>query len=387
MLLVLFSLFPSLSFAQNNSWMAASSDGFTPRSSLTCSTVNGKIYAIGGSTGTTFLNTLEVFDPITNSWTTPITTGSFSILEGHTACVFDSKIYVIGGDGSHVLSIFDPATNNWTTPTTTGHFTNRGGLTSALYNGKIYTFGGNQGDIGITNLQEIFDPSTNSWSTPVTTGTFTPRTNLCSAVINNKIYVLGGQDTNRILNTLEVFDPVTNIWTTPQTTGTFTARWGFGCGVINGKIYVFGGSFAHDHTEVFDPVTNVWSTVNTTGAFTDRGNFGYDTVNGKIYTMGGSESGQGAVNINEVFTASLSVSPANSDSANIVIHPNPTTENISLQNLPENTINIQITNVLGQTIAEFNPSANLDLTRFQAGVYYVKIITSNSIITQKIIKE
>src|ERR1700704_3145984 len=68
--------FAQTSFSQGL-WATGSIQGFTQRYSLSASVVNGKIYAIGGVTGLGIKgirNPFEVYDPITNTWTTPVTT-------------------------------------------------------------------------------------------------------------------------------------------------------------------------------------------------------------------------------------------------------------------------------------------------------------------------
>jgi len=279
-------LSPTVINAQGK-WSTASSDGFTPRLFAAASEVGGKIYVMGGyGAGSTVLNTLEVFDPASNSWYELVSTGTFIPRFGQSSSVINGKIYVMGGltepsDSSTVnlLEVFDPQSNVWSKPTTTGISTKRYGFTSAVINGKIYVIGGKgkAADVGYVTTVEVFDPSTNQWAAPVTTGTFTARSQLTSCVINNKIYVFGGGDSTKVFNTLQVFDPLTNSWSTPTTTGTSTARRGTASGVLDGKMYVIGGydyytSGGHDlnTVEVFDPATNVWTTPTTSGDFTAR---------------------------------------------------------------------------------------------------------------------
>jgi N-acetylneuraminic acid mutarotase len=387
--ILFFLTFASLVNAQNTGlWVTASSTGFSPRFELSCCELNGKIYATGGYdfTDTLAPKRIEIFDPTTSSWTAPAIPGNIPYFINHTSIAFNNKIYLIGGNGKHEVDIFDPATNTLTTPNTSGNFIWRAALTSAEVNGKFYVIGGDSGYLNTVATLQMFDPQTNTWSTPTTSGTFTPRTYLASAVVNGKIYVIGGEnDSGQQLNTLEVFDPSTNSWSTPTTTGTFIPKsttTGLGCGVIDGKIYVVGST-----TNVFDPSKNTWDTVAVNGTFTNRGAFGYVIYNRNLFTMGGWVNKNVQRNLNQVFTPSTSGVAMQQTQSNISIYPNPTTGNVTLYNIPENAISIQIVNILGQKIAEFKPSANIDLSKLQSGLYYIKFITSNSIITQKIIKE
>ena len=100
----LITLIPFSLFGQSNSplnfagtWTKESSTGFDARAAATSCTLNGKIYVIGGFNGNKYNSTLEVFDPVLNSWSTIPTTGTFTPRRGPASNVVDGKIYVMGG--------------------------------------------------------------------------------------------------------------------------------------------------------------------------------------------------------------------------------------------------------------------------------------------------
>ena len=70
---------------------------------MSLSTVNGKIYAIGGNSalGTPALQTVEVYDPLVDEWTVgaAMPTGRFAPATG----VVDGKIYVMDAEGNVVV--------------------------------------------------------------------------------------------------------------------------------------------------------------------------------------------------------------------------------------------------------------------------------------------
>src|SRR5580658_3978697 len=111
----------------SGTWSAASNAGFAPRAWFTTSVVNGKIYAIGGFGDSTLCTTVDVFDTATNKWSTLATTGTFTPRGSLASAVVDGKIYVMGGmtgpetpdHMSNKLEIFDPVTKTWSTPATT----------------------------------------------------------------------------------------------------------------------------------------------------------------------------------------------------------------------------------------------------------------------------
>jgi len=66
----------------------------TPRLWCSTCTLNGKIYAIGGSAEGPPLSTIEEFNPVSNEWTQK--PNMQMAKASMAACVVDEKIYVIG---------------------------------------------------------------------------------------------------------------------------------------------------------------------------------------------------------------------------------------------------------------------------------------------------
>ena len=84
----------SLSLAQE-SW-TKKKDMPTPRTVLSACVVNGKIYTIGGTKDGQFipLQTVEVYDPITDEWETG--TNTLYARLATTTSVVNGKIYIFG---------------------------------------------------------------------------------------------------------------------------------------------------------------------------------------------------------------------------------------------------------------------------------------------------
>lgn len=108
---------------------------------------NKLVYAIGGCDAWNCLNSVEVYNPEENLWTSikPIITAR----RGCGVAVFDGKLYVVGGsDGSHSLNsteIFDEKTQSWVVgPSMT---TPRANVEVAVVGDRLYAVGGFSGNI------------------------------------------------------------------------------------------------------------------------------------------------------------------------------------------------------------------------------------------------
>ena len=246
----------------------------TPRSAVSTSVVDGKIFAIGGdqaekikvSRGFSWkikkLTTVEMYDPVTDTWTqkadmpTPRSYLSTSVMDG--------KIYAIGGMSSstekwrlETVEVYDPLMDTWAKARDINQA--RSCTAISVVNGEIYAIGG-RGWSGIQSEPdpylasvEAFNLKTNQWQE--ITEMPTPRTSHTASIIDGKIYVIGGyvQEDERYKNlaTIEIYDPATARWT--QATDMLMGRSGHTTEVIDGQIYIFGG--ASDGAE--GPLTSV----------------------------------------------------------------------------------------------------------------------------------
>jgi len=141
----------------------------TARSSLSTSVVDGKIYAIGGvkwnnvTSEGTYYTTVEEYDPVTDTWTTKsdISTARYSL----SSSAVNGKIYAIGGTTwDHInqtrtffstVEEYDPAKDTWTTmmdmPTARFHFG------TSVVDDWIYAIGGQPGPYPeVTSAVEVY---------------------------------------------------------------------------------------------------------------------------------------------------------------------------------------------------------------------------------------
>ena len=131
-----------------NTW-EQKTDMPTARMNLSTCVVDGKIYAMGGLPGTEGLaySTVEEYDPATDTWTRKADMPTAK--NGFGACVFDNKIYTMGGHGMEpagstagftTLEVYDPVTDSWTRKANMP--SPRTGLSASEVGGIIYAIGG-----------------------------------------------------------------------------------------------------------------------------------------------------------------------------------------------------------------------------------------------------
>ena len=218
---------------------------------------SAKIWLLGGSNGSKYIDTIKMFDPATETITT-ITDDSITGLNmpRMSAAAYGNTIYFFGGyvqESSTEIHTFNTSTNILTTLSTV--------LPEAInsptvvaYGSKIYIFGGKNSSGTPINSITVFD-TTNNTATKlsVTLPSSGAYTNMAAVSANSKIYLFGGlkADGTRTAK-INVFNPsaktiVTSSAVLPSPADSITAT------VASSNIYLFGG----------DTGENALNTINT----------------------------------------------------------------------------------------------------------------------------
>ncbi len=257
----------------------------TARTNHMVATVNNKIYTIGGYNPVGgYFNTVEEYDPATNTWTTkaPMPTARSDA----AAVVVNGKIYVFGGStgsASDKTEEYDPATNTWATKKKM--LSKRMYIAAAAVNNKIYVIGGAASATAVKTNEE-YDPATDTWTTKAQMTT--ARMYLSTQSVNGKIYAIGGWTGSASLTNNEMYDPSANIWATKAALSIGTDS--MASAVLGNKIYLIGGMRASSATNavvMYDTLNNVYTTQLNYPVATDVP--AAATVNGYIYSMGGDD--------------------------------------------------------------------------------------------------
>ncbi|WP_203857887.1 S8 family serine peptidase [Plantactinospora mayteni] len=182
----------------------------------------------------------------------------------NSAVTLGGKVYSIGGGSGtgneRKTWVYDPATNVWTAlpdmPTA------RSKPAVAALNGRIYAIGGWGAGSAPVETVDVFNPTTGTWSTLSGVTNPAPRAAAAFATSGGRLYVIGGCGDNECSADspdVTVFDPLTGKFDTaadyPQ-----GSSW-MSCGGIGGKVYCAGGVGVTEFKNgyVYDPATDAWA--------------------------------------------------------------------------------------------------------------------------------
>ncbi len=181
----------------------------TPRRALGATTgPDGRIYAVGGSTGGGPTGAAEAYDPRTGTWSAlpPLATPRYALA---AVAGPDGRIYAIGGYTSAgptaAVEAYRPGESSWEPAPAMA--IPRGGLAAVTApDGRIYAMGG-------TGWQtvEAYDVTTASWTPAAPMST--PRHAHAAAMgPDGRIYAIGGCDGPTRAASVEAFDLATGRW-------------------------------------------------------------------------------------------------------------------------------------------------------------------------------
>jgi len=172
------------------------------------------LVAVGGYTGKSISETIEVYDPRLNE-VREIKSLNEKRFE-HELVVADGKLFAIGGANSEddcLSSVkqknMDILGGRWKIIKPMNE--KRKQFAAVLCNYCIYAIGG-LFESGVLASVEKYDTNTNKWS-------FVSRMNVArwkhaACVLRGKIFVVGGIDQNdEVIKTIECYDPTINEWT------------------------------------------------------------------------------------------------------------------------------------------------------------------------------
>uniref|UniRef100_A0A5S6QZV7 BTB domain-containing protein n=1 Tax=Trichuris muris TaxID=70415 RepID=A0A5S6QZV7_TRIMR len=186
-----------------NQWNAVNSL-LVKRSHLNAALCNGKVYAVGGSDGSTDLASVEQWDPCTDGlwrFVAPLPSARSSM----GVVTVDDYVYCIGGcDGRNVFNEclkYSSSSNSWETVASLNVC--RAEMACVAWKDRIYAIGGCDAWNKLHSV-EYYSVRQNKWFEFLPL--HTARRGCSAAILNDKLYVVGGTDGVQSLDSVECID-------------------------------------------------------------------------------------------------------------------------------------------------------------------------------------
>uniref|UniRef100_A0A182J6L3 Uncharacterized protein n=1 Tax=Anopheles atroparvus TaxID=41427 RepID=A0A182J6L3_ANOAO len=231
-----------------------------PRSGLGAAFLKGTFYAVGGrnnSPGSSYdSDWVDRYNPVTETWRP---CSPMSVPRNRVGvAVMDELLYAVGGssgsDYHNTVEYYDPETDRWTLVQPMQ--SKRLGVGVAVVNRLLYAIGGFDGKTRLASV-ECYHPENNAWTLvpPMHYG----RSGAGVAALHQYIYVVGGFDGTRQLASVERYDTEQQCW--DMVAPVRIARSALSLTVLDGRLYAIGGYDGQDFltiVEVYDPTRDLW---------------------------------------------------------------------------------------------------------------------------------
>jgi WD40 repeat protein len=252
---------------------------------------DGRVLVAGGYDGDS-LDTAEIFDPKTNSFTAIGATMSTVRYAPGAASLPDGRVLIAGGwnDSNDLTSaeVFDPSTGTFS-PVGSMSVPRELPGTASLPDGRVLVVGG-YAESDATATTEIFDPRTN---------TFTPGPNMAeqrwapavAAISGGRVLIAGGEDGVNDLASSEILNTSSGIFS-PGGSLPSPTRAAAGASLPQGRALVAGGEddLGNDLTRalIFDPATSAFSSAGIGNLIHERQEpAAVELTDGRVLVVGG----------------------------------------------------------------------------------------------------
>ena len=222
------------------------------RTAMDAESISGRIYVIGGMTGTDdpaeLRHEIWSYDPVSDRWDSTLAPLHVPrALYGNHTCVLGNQLYVIGGTTkpagedpgySARMDVYDPETDHWQSRADLP--VPLGSIGVCAFDGQIFVSGGiNQDHQPLKSLFR-YDPGTDTWHREP--DMLSPRYRHSAVAVDGKLYIMGGVNdplTTAGTKLAEVYDPLTKSWRAISSVPTQICE--MASVVIDHDIYLLGG--------------------------------------------------------------------------------------------------------------------------------------------------
>lgn len=208
-------------------------------------------------------------------------------LSGHTATVYNDKIWVIGGEsgGNPSKTVWSYSSlGQWENKTAGVPWEGRANHAAVVYQNKLFILGG-WGYVGSRYKNDVWSFDGSTWAQLTASAEWSGRSGLAAVAYNNKIWIFGGYGSDGNKN--DVWSSTDGVTWMRETDAPWQARSGAQALVYDGKVWLIGGSpYYRDTLWLFDgtswepSISNPWSY---------RLGHGLAVKDEKLWLMGGAD--------------------------------------------------------------------------------------------------
>ena len=260
---------------------------------------DGRVLLAGGYNGSAVLNTAELADSSSGSFSSA---QSMAIARDyHTATpLSNGQVLIAGGTGSTQVAIgttelFDPATGSFARAAGTMISPRYAHTATLLADGKVLFAAGLVGtsllDVAPSDTAELFDPDTQTFA--ATASLTSARVEHSATLLpNGKVLIAGGEGHSTYLKTAELFDPQSGTFTGLSNTMSIERHGHTATLLNNGKVLIAGGdaglaSLPTNTAEIFDPLTQTFTPLTSVMSVSRAYHTATLLPNGKVLLAGG----------------------------------------------------------------------------------------------------
>jgi len=306
----------------SGTFTATSAAMLSDRQSFTATLLpNGKVLIAGGTAnggllGRTPVNTTELFDPESGTFTA--NASMTSPRANHTATLLpNGKVLIAGGeylvelDGnggffpSDTAELYDSESGTFATTRAPMPLAHSGHTATLLPNGKVLIAGGGAG-----GAAELYDPGTGTFAAVTAPMVAVRLYDTATLLPNGKVLIAGGKDprliSNQDLATAELFDPASETFT-PTNTPMTHARYNHTATLLpNGTVLMAAGSsFTQSlNADIYDPETGTFTATSTPMSTLRHFHTATLMLDERVLI----EGGQSTTNTAELYDAGLGIS-------------------------------------------------------------------------------
>ena len=227
------------------------------------------------------------------AWTQQTAAGGFGVRQGHAFCIFNNRMWIMGGteggvDKNDVWSSTDGIT--WTQATAAAAWSARYDTAVCNYDGKMWLMGGFTTS-GATLVRDVYNSTDGiTWTLIDAAADWSIRRGHGLIVFNNRMWVIAGFTTGTTLNDVWWSTDGTT-WTQATAAAAFAARVWHGCVAYAGRMWVYAGSQTSGSAGYNDCYSSIdgatWTLATASAAFTARQLGGSITFGGYMWMLGG----------------------------------------------------------------------------------------------------